>query len=107
MWCCRRILCGSATTLVACVASFGAYLSWGRRPYVRIPSRKRKHRPPDGAGGAGFALAPRRLKRPIRRLRIVASPMYGWVGASSRVRVPAPPSGRLTTNSGRANHTEW
>ena len=34
---------------------------------------------PPLVGGAGFALAPRRLKRPIRRLRINASPIW-WLG---------------------------
>ena len=45
-----------------------------------FPFRKTDNRPPE-VGGAGFALAPRRLKRPIRRLRINASP-YGKCGCS-------------------------
>ncbi len=39
------------------------------------PFRKQTTGPPNSHwGGAGFALAPRKLKRPIRRLRINASP---------------------------------
>jgi hypothetical protein len=39
-----------------------------------FPFRKTNNRPPMRMGGAGFALAPRKLKRPMWRLRIDASP---------------------------------
>ena len=44
--------------------------------HLGCPFRKQTTGPPDTfvGSGAGFALAPRRLKRPIRRLRIDASP---------------------------------
>ena len=42
--------------------------------HLGVPSGNETTGPPTASGGAGFALAPRRLKRPVRRLRINASP---------------------------------
>jgi hypothetical protein len=47
-----------------------------------FPSGKQTTGPPE-VGGAGFALAPRKLKRPVQRLRINASP-----NGSAVARIP-------------------
>ena len=74
-----------------------------------VPSRKRNDRPPrvGHVGGAGFALAPRRLKRPIHRLRIDASPKWcGSVvlGSCSVVLLGLPSP---THQQWWSNHREW
>ena len=66
-----------------------------------VPSRKRERPASPRRGGAGFALAPRRLKRPVRRLRITASPKCGS-SAGCRLLLWFPPDTQwqITTESG-------